>query len=253
MLPESLKMIFLELVVEGTFVKKGKDAVVGTMDVRVGLILLSFLACSWACDARILATANLSGEENSIGNVDFCTICEDYANVTLNYLNDTKTQTEVMNSLHRACSQMHGLEDLCMTMVDHYAPLFFLEVSSMQPEELCDGAGLCSKVKMSSLSGKQNKCDLCHNAVDEVLVKLKDPDTKLGIIEVLLKACNAMEDYSKKCKSMVFQYGPLILVKAEKFIEDVDICTTLHACSKQNAITADVLLAEGGIAMVTSS
>jgi len=66
-----------------------------------------------------------------------------------------------------------------MTMVDHYAPLFFLEVSSMQPEELCDGAGLCSKVRMSSLSGKQNKCDLCHNAVDEVLVKLKDPDTKV--------------------------------------------------------------------------
>jgi len=52
---------------------------------------------------------------------------------------------------------------------------------------------------------------------------------------------------------MVFQYGPLILVKAEKFIEDVDICTTLHACSKQNANTADVLLAEGGIEMVTSS
>ncbi|KAK4582228.1 hypothetical protein RGQ29_025410 [Quercus rubra] len=41
----------------------------------------------------------------------------------------------------------------------------------------------------------------------------------LEIIELLLKACNSMENYVKKCKKMVFEYGPLILANAEKFLE----------------------------------
>ena len=63
--------------------------------------------------------ALFTGEENTIGTVDFCNICEDYANVTLIYLNDNKTQTEVMNSLHQACSQMYRLEDLVSALLVH--------------------------------------------------------------------------------------------------------------------------------------
>lgn len=33
-----------------------------------------------------------------------------------------------------------------------------------------------------------------------------------------------------QCKKLVFAYGPVILVRAEKFLESTDICTALHAC-----------------------
>jgi len=64
-------------------------------------------------------------------------------------------------------------------VVDYYAPLFFLEVSSVQPERFCKQVGFCRNAMISSLSGTRNKCELCHRAVDDFLDKLKDPDTKV--------------------------------------------------------------------------
>ncbi|TQE05917.1 hypothetical protein C1H46_008441 [Malus baccata] len=57
----------------------------------------------------------------------------------------------------------------------------------------------------------------------------------LEIIELLLKACNSVENYTKKCKRLVFEYGPLILTNAEQFLETTDICTALHACNSNKA------------------
>jgi len=36
---------------------------------------------------------------------------------------------------------------------------------------------------------------------------------------------------------MVFEYGPLIIVKAEKYLKTTDICTTLHVCPASTAIS----------------
>ncbi|CAK9153760.1 unnamed protein product [Ilex paraguariensis] len=82
-----------------------------------------------------------------------------------------------------------------------------------------------------SLHYSQDTCGICHHAVAEALFKLKDPDTQLEIIELLLKACDVVEGYATKCKNLVFEYGPVILVKAEQFLETNDICSLLHACS----------------------
>ncbi|KAK4803005.1 hypothetical protein SAY86_001208 [Trapa natans] len=65
---------------------------------------------------------------------------------------------------------------------------------------------------------------LCYNQMD--------------IIEMLMHLCNSVEKkYVKKCKRMVFEYGPLVLANAEQFLEAQDLCTTLHAC-KLDAISA---------------
>lgn len=34
---------------------------------------------------------------------------------------------------------------------------------------------------------------------------------------------------------MVFEYGPLVLANAEKFLETTDICTTLRACKSKTS------------------
>ncbi|ESW06679.1 hypothetical protein PHAVU_010G067500 [Phaseolus vulgaris] len=56
-------------------------------------------------------------------------------------------------------------------------------------------------------------------------------------MEALLKACNSMDQLAKKCKRMVFEYGPLIIVKAEKYLKTTDICTALHVCPASTAVS----------------
>lgn len=69
----------------------------------------------------------------------------------------------------------------CTTLVDYYAPLFFLEVSTVQPGEFCQKVNLCQQISMFFAQLHEDSCELCHHAVSEVLVKLKDPDTQVCI------------------------------------------------------------------------
>ncbi|GAB2272099.1 hypothetical protein Dimus_006918 [Dionaea muscipula] len=222
------------------------------MDQRVGLLFLLMLAVNWACDARDLPSSDLSGFRKTSRKLDVCTLCEEYTTVALTYLSENKTQTEVIEKLHEACSQLHSFTQQCVTVVDFYAPLFFSELSAVDADDFCKKVNLCGQTKIASLLVKVNddKCDLCHHAIDEVKTKLKDPDAKLEIIEMLLKGCDAVEgNYAKKCKAMVFEYGPLILSNAEKFLDDKDICVDLHACSSSTAGTSSEDLADGKIMM----
>lgn len=223
------------------------------MNVRVGVFVLLVLGASWACYARELSTSEknyvISGfsEVNyeksrrqaevrqAVKNDEMCTMCEEYVSQALNYLAENKTQMEVIEALHKSCSKLHSLNQQCITLVDYYAPLFFLQISQVQPRDFCQKMNLCEKTAITSQPLYQDSCGFCHRAVAEVILKLKDPDTQLEIIEVLLKGCNSMENYVKKCKRMVFEYGPLILANAEKFLETTDICTMLHACDSDLA------------------
>ena len=65
-----------------------------------------------------------------------------------------------------------------MTMVDYYAPLFFSEVSTLQPDTFCQDVDLCSRPDASP-SLFQHTCELCHRAVSEASLKLKDPNRQV--------------------------------------------------------------------------
>ncbi|KAJ9179640.1 hypothetical protein P3X46_007990 [Hevea brasiliensis] len=224
------------------------------MAMRMGLLFLLVLGAGWACAARQMADTRLSYKSMVITDIaatqvkdheqeredqasngitrnnQVCTLCEDFASQALDYLTENKTQTEIIDVLHVACSQVPSFKQQCITLVDYYAPLFFLEVSSVQAEEFCRKVNLCHEMVFISSKLQQDKCGICHRAVSEVLLKLKNPDTQLEIIEILLKGCDSMENYAAKCKKLVFEYGPIILVNAEQFLETRDICTMLHAC-----------------------
>uniref|UniRef100_A0A2P2JI44 Pulmonary surfactant-associated protein B n=1 Tax=Rhizophora mucronata TaxID=61149 RepID=A0A2P2JI44_RHIMU len=233
------------------------------MDVRAGLLFLVFGAAGWACAARELAGVETFGtttesvvSDFSVANQDsfmtvevetqapgeginnnrVCTLCEEFAAEAIGYLGENKTQTEIINILHTSCSQIPSFKEQCITLVDYYAPLFFVEVSSIQPEDFCRKVNLCQQKVIRLSEIQEDSCGICQHAVSEVLIKLKDPDTQLEIIEVLLKGCNSMNNYAQKCKKLVFEYGPLILVNAEQFLEKTDICTMLHACPKQSTV-----------------
>ncbi|GMH10008.1 hypothetical protein Nepgr_011849 [Nepenthes gracilis] len=223
----------------------------GIMDARVGLFFLLVLGFNGASNARNFASSDHSSLEKGSKKVDVCTLCEKYVTLALEYLSENKTQAEVIELLQVACSETHAFEKQCITLVDYYATLFFSELSSIQADEFCEKANLCQSTRTSYLLVNDDICDVCHLAVSEILIKLKDPDSKLEIIEILLKGCDAVENYMKKCKALVFEYGPLILTNAEKFLEKSDICTSFHACTLPTS-HVQAAPSEGEILMVTS-
>ncbi|KAJ7950092.1 saposin B domain-containing protein [Quillaja saponaria] len=226
------------------------------MEVRIGLAFLFVVVASWACDARQLEDPNLSSDKvnttsvtqinyweqglevrkQASSNENVCTLCEEITSQTLDYLNEDKTQTEIIDLLHHSCSKLHSFKQQCITLVDYYASLFFLEVSSIQPGQFCSKVNLCQQISMISSKVQADSCELCHYTVSELLLKLKDPDTEIDIVAKFLKVCNALKKYKKKCKRIVFEFGPLLLANAEKFLESTDICTVIHACKASTVI-----------------
>lgn len=71
--------------------------------------------------------------------------------------------------------------------MDYYVPLFFVEISLIQPEVLCKEVNLCQKFALISTQIREDCCGVCHHAVSEVLTKLKDPDTQVCITPSFLK------------------------------------------------------------------
>ncbi|XP_073274682.1 uncharacterized protein [Primulina huaijiensis] len=229
------------------------------MDTRV-LLFLFIVSIFWCCNARDLTSADfnkkmisvqqsynkLSGGESPhmeevTKNENLCSLCEEFSADALNYLSENKTQTEIIEILHKTCARIPTFSKQCVTLVDYYAPLFFMEVSSIEPDGFCQKFGLCEVVISFPLDlSKNNKCDVCHNLVAEALLKLKDPDTELEVVELLLKACNSIKNNVQKCKRLVFEYAPIILVNAEKFLETNDVCTILHVCDEVAAEQAVV-------------
>ncbi|KAL6987959.1 hypothetical protein U1Q18_043542 [Sarracenia purpurea var. burkii] len=221
------------------------------MGMTVGFLVLFALGASWACDARELpvtfdvsvlqitrqeSEGKVKASEEVGRNENVCQLCEEFAAEAFEYLQENKTQTEIVERLHQTCSRMAAFEQQCTTLVDYYVPLFFLELESVQPEVFCQKVNLCEQMVITSLPLDEDKCEACHRVVAEIILKLKDPDTELEIIELLLKACNAVEkDRVKKCKTLVFEYGPLIISNAEKFLEKTDMCTAIHACNSPSA------------------
>ncbi|KAJ8753783.1 hypothetical protein K2173_000037 [Erythroxylum novogranatense] len=215
------------------------------MDARVGVLFVLLLGTGWGCSARLIVhqistessvvpeTLEYHEQDNDVQpmqNDQVCTLCEEFASQALDYLAENKTQNEVLKTLHATCSRVPTFKEECITLVDYYAPLFFLEISSIQPEAFCRKVNLCQEMAMLSAEIREDSCGLCERTVSEVLVKLKNPDTQLDIIEVLLKGCNSMDKYAQKCKKLVFEYGPAFLANAEQFLEKTDVCTMLHAC-----------------------
>ncbi|KAG1338977.1 proactivator polypeptide-like 1 [Cocos nucifera] len=185
-------------------------------------------------DNRIQSESRMS--ESIARNEELCTLCEEFTSQAIYYIGENETQVEIINTLHQACSQLHSLEKQCALLVDYYAPLFFMEVATIRPEQFCEKVNLCEKTVSVPLPKHDDACTICHHVVEEILTKLEDPDTQLEIIARLLKACNKVENFVQQCKRLVFQYGPLIMANLVKFLETTDVCTSIHACKASQEV-----------------
>ncbi|EOA26185.1 hypothetical protein CARUB_v10019623mg [Capsella rubella] len=212
------------------------------MSLRAGTLVLLLLGLIFVSEARSFVDSTLS--EQVSNKEDVCTLCEEYVTDALTYLEKNVTQAEIIENLHERCSQLRGFSQQCITLVDYYVPLFFLQLESFQPHYFCKRMNLCGRVVTLVEDVRQDSCGVCHRTVSEILIKLQDPDIQLDIVEMLLKGCKSFKNYEKKCKKLVFEYGPLILVNAEEFLVKNDICTLLRACPAEKSVLRQPALAD---------
>ena len=69
----------------------------------------------------------------------------------------------------------------CLSLVDYYVPILFVELSTISPEQLCEKVNLCGEAVLVNLPKNDDACSLCHNIVAEILTKLTDPDRQVSI------------------------------------------------------------------------
>ncbi|RZB47399.1 hypothetical protein D0Y65_051152 [Glycine soja] len=214
-------LMFLLLQLSVALVKTNIDGVsfhffgyLGTMEGRMGLLFLVVLGAAWACDARELANPDLLSKLSR--KPDACALCEEYSTKVLDYLNENKTQQEIIDILLNTCHQTSSFKQKCITLVDYYAPLFFLEIVTIQPGEFCHKVNLCQLVTYISLLVQEDTSGFCKVTVSTLLAKLKDSDTKLEIIETSLKVCNSVEKYANKVRK-IWQIHPFSSVHIQSY------------------------------------
>ncbi|RLN00429.1 prosaposin-like isoform X2 [Panicum miliaceum] len=163
-------------------------------------------------------------------NSQLCQLCEQFASEALFYLNENETKTEIIDTLHQACSKFPSFKLECTRLVDYYAPLFFTKIASLSPEDFCVSISFCGEAKFIRLPRHEDACTLCHEVVDEIVTNLEDPVMELKIIEILLKGCNNAENFVQKCKRLIIQNAPIIMEHIKKFLKKRDFCNSIHVC-----------------------
>ncbi|XP_078180805.1 uncharacterized protein LOC144574670 [Carex rostrata] len=221
------------------------------MGSKEGFLVLLLVFCCTIADARSFISADVIVTEyvvvkSKLKNNELCGVCENFTTQAVDYIATNKTQEEIIETLHHACSQIKSFEKQCITLVDYYALLFFNEISKINPVDLCKEVNLCesslSYYKNALSTNGNSTCEFCHHMIEEILTKLQDPDSQFEILEMLLKECSKVQSHVKECKKLVLQYAPLILLNGEKFLEKNDICTSVRACqvSKEPSIKSVV-------------
>jgi saposin len=218
---------------------------------KEGFLILMLVFCWTIADARSFISADVIVTEyvvvkSKLKNNEVCEVCENFTTQAVDYMAANKTQEEIIETLHHACSQIKAFKEQCITLVDYYTLLFFNEISKINPVDFCKEVNLCetslSYYKSALPTNGNSTCEFCHHLIKEILTKLQDPDSQFEILEMLLKECSKVQNHVQECKRLVLQYTPLILLNGEKFLEKNDICTSVRACavSKEPSIESVV-------------
>ena len=118
------------------------------MRLDVLFLLLLSINLTHANENGFQASEGFVSKEVEKKNENLYTLCEQFAAQALDYITKNKTQEEVIESRHHACAKLHHLHEQCILLVDYYAPLFFLEVELLQPEDFCTKKKITSQSKL---------------------------------------------------------------------------------------------------------
>jgi saposin len=156
-----------------------------------------------------------------------CKMCEEMATNALTFLENNRTQAEIVIALHLACAQLQQLSKQCDMLVDMYTPRMVQELDNITPEQFCLKTRMCRPLRMIL---DQNDCATCQFVILEIKIKLQDPKTQEKVLDVFMNGCNRVVNHVDECKALVTQYGPFVLANIDKILDSQAVCCKAGFC-----------------------
>jgi len=142
---------------------------------------------------------------------DICNICIDMVTQARDQLNSNETQEELKEVLEGSCNliPIHIVAEECDTLVDQFqTELTQMLTSEMNPQVVCQTAGLCNSARVDKLLAAQAEKDSPPQAVDvcstckqrtEALKQHVSTEGKQQLLDHLLPVCRELGSYSDAC------------------------------------------------------
>ena len=165
-----------------------------------------------------------------------CSLCHFIADKVTEYLEQNKTETEIIHLLEKVCKLTGKWEDKCVSIIDIYGKTIIDEVLQLGDDKVCQLVGLCTNELVSVPS-----CKICEIVVAELESLLASQKTLEQIITELSHICDIFTTESKKigtiCKIVVYKYTPKLIELLEKGVDNA--CEYLHICNDNDNMMYD--------------
>ncbi|CAL1543582.1 unnamed protein product [Lymnaea stagnalis] len=174
-----------------------------------------------------------------------CAICE----LIMKYLEALVTKntsvSDIESALDKVCHLLPStVSSDCVTFVSSYTPGLVSLLSHFPPDQVCALIKACQlpplrvqkavfeKASMSekpSLKG-DNLCILCEFIATTLENLLLENETESQLIAALEKMCDVLPSMTDECKSVVDEYGPLVIKLLIQKLKPSQICSILSLC-----------------------
>ncbi|KAH7293347.1 hypothetical protein KP509_28G021800 [Ceratopteris richardii] len=166
-----------------------------------------------------------------------CKMCTEFAEEALVYVQDSKTETEILDALHVQCAKLGDFESQCNMLVDVYGPLYISKLDSLTPDQVCQKARMCNAPSIRDPAS----CATCQFAVLQMKAKLQNPAVQEKMMQALIDQCNKVPAHTTQCKELLTQYGPFIFAHLDTYMNPETICAEIHACESKKKKTEDMV------------
>ncbi|KAN0009644.1 hypothetical protein ACTFIU_006941 [Dictyostelium citrinum] len=105
-------------------------------------LLINKEPASTVCDQIDLCTSS-STEKDLTGGIE-CTICDFALKEVEGYLQNSETETEILNEVDKACDLFGGLKSTCVSLANSYIPQLISALENNQnPDTICAEIKAC--------------------------------------------------------------------------------------------------------------
>lgn len=179
-----------------------------------------------------------------------CTLCKMVVENVKKKLEEKQSQAMIIDYInHNLCEKVGSSKELCKSLIDAYAPLFFeIIAKDVNATQICTMIGMCEQTKRVTnhkiiLIEQENKpeqlnvkvnttCVMCEFVINLLARVIKTNTSEAEVEKMLNYVCDKAIPVTlqKECTNFVTEYGPLIAALLAKQIDPAKVCGLMNLC-----------------------
>jgi len=162
-----------------------------------------------------------------------CSICQLVVSYVETYLQQNKTEQEIIQNLDALCANIPVFGPECDSIVSAYAPkIIEWIVNNEPPQAFCASVHICSAPPQREQLGAPIPCSICQIVATYVDKWVSENSTEEVIAQHLEQFCVDLGPLSPECQSFVSIYVPKLIdwvvakENPQTFCAQVGLCST---------------------------